>query len=196
MVFVCFFSSSYVYLVPSSYANKKEFSSLPWQHTRRFLDAPPASSRDTSLLCSLLHFVVAFMDNVPNCGKCSLVIKRKGNSIIVIYTIGQAKYWSKITLTKLRWQNFLTNVLPWIKNLASENLNIMQHKFQQLLFPHNGLSLTVIVQVPTARQYHYKNRPYCWLTNFFVYKFMSLLVGNVIPSFASGANLVTFLIPS
>ncbi|KAJ8722655.1 hypothetical protein PYW07_003835 [Mythimna separata] len=57
---------SYVYLVPSSYVSKKEFSSLPWQHTRRFLDAPPASSRDTSLLCSLLHVVVAYMDNVPN----------------------------------------------------------------------------------------------------------------------------------
>ncbi|CAH1646021.1 unnamed protein product [Spodoptera littoralis] len=32
---------------------------------RRFLDAPPASSRDTSLLSSLLHFVIAYMDNVP-----------------------------------------------------------------------------------------------------------------------------------
>ncbi|CAD0196842.1 unnamed protein product [Chrysodeixis includens] len=57
---------SYVYLVAPSCASRKEFSSLPWQHTRRFLDSPPASTRDTALLCTLLHFVVMYMDNVPN----------------------------------------------------------------------------------------------------------------------------------
>ncbi|CAH2251030.1 jg11793 [Pararge aegeria aegeria] len=55
---------SYTHLIQISPANAKELGSLPWQHTKRFLNAPPASSRDTALLISLLQFIVAYMDNV------------------------------------------------------------------------------------------------------------------------------------
>ncbi|CAB3224647.1 unnamed protein product [Arctia plantaginis] len=57
---------SYVYLVPFANVSRKEFSALPWHHTKRFLCSPPASSRDITLLYSLLQFVIAYMDNVPN----------------------------------------------------------------------------------------------------------------------------------
>ncbi|XP_063620705.1 rotatin-like [Cydia splendana] len=43
-----------------------DFGALPWQHMRRFLCAPPASPRDTALLIALLHFIVAYMDNLPS----------------------------------------------------------------------------------------------------------------------------------
>ncbi|XP_026494839.2 rotatin-like [Vanessa tameamea] len=56
---------SYTYLVPASPTCATELEELPWHHTRRFLSAPPASSRDTALLISLLKFIVAYMDNMP-----------------------------------------------------------------------------------------------------------------------------------
>ncbi|XP_072943902.1 rotatin-like [Epargyreus clarus] len=56
---------SYTSLVPLSSISNKEFGSLPWQHTRRFLCSPPASSRDTALLITMLQFIITYMDNVP-----------------------------------------------------------------------------------------------------------------------------------
>ncbi|XP_060800326.1 rotatin [Amyelois transitella] len=57
---------SYVHLLPSSSADPTEFASLPWQHMRRFLAAPPASARDTTLLIAVMHFLIAYMDNLRN----------------------------------------------------------------------------------------------------------------------------------
>ncbi|RVE48976.1 hypothetical protein evm_006334 [Chilo suppressalis] len=52
---------SYVHLLPLSTAGG-EFAALPWQHMKRFLRAPPASSRDTALLIALMHFIIVYMD--------------------------------------------------------------------------------------------------------------------------------------
>ncbi|KAF9421823.1 hypothetical protein HW555_002263, partial [Spodoptera exigua] len=90
---------SYVYLVASSGVNKKEYSSLPWQHMRRFLDAPPASSRDTSLLCSLLHFVIAYMDNVPKSDSTMSWIKSSfiGNEAHIISLLSREQLYPQQT---------------------------------------------------------------------------------------------------
>ncbi|CAH0701750.1 unnamed protein product [Spodoptera exigua] len=90
---------SYVYLVASSGVNKKEYSSLPWQHMRRFLDAPPASSRDTSLLCSLLHFVIAYMDNVPKSDGTMSWIKSSfiGNEAHIISLLSREQLYPQQT---------------------------------------------------------------------------------------------------
>uniref|UniRef100_A0A2A4J928 Rotatin N-terminal domain-containing protein n=1 Tax=Heliothis virescens TaxID=7102 RepID=A0A2A4J928_HELVI len=91
---------SYVYLVHSSCVSKKEFSSLPWQHTKRFLSAPPASSRDTSLLCSLLHFIIAYMDNVPNCDGTMAWIKSSfiGNEATIISLLSRVQLYPQQTV--------------------------------------------------------------------------------------------------
>ncbi|XP_053625820.1 rotatin-like [Plodia interpunctella] len=77
---------SYVYLLPSSSAKPPEFAALPWQHLRRFLAAPPASARDTSLLIALMQFMLSYMDNLPNDGVTMSWIKSYfiGNDSIVI----------------------------------------------------------------------------------------------------------------
>ncbi|KAM3963108.1 rotatin [Aphomia sociella] len=56
---------SYISLFPSSSTSAAELSALPWQHTRRFLAAPPASSRDAALLVALMQFILVYMDKVP-----------------------------------------------------------------------------------------------------------------------------------
>ncbi|XP_045542789.1 rotatin [Papilio machaon] len=57
---------SHTSLVSSSSTSLMEYGSLPWQHVRRFLCAPPASANDTALLTALLRFIVTYMDNVPS----------------------------------------------------------------------------------------------------------------------------------
>ncbi|XP_063892292.1 rotatin [Helicoverpa armigera] len=90
----------YVYLVHSSCVDKKEFSSLPWQHTKRFLNAPPASTRDTSLLSSLLHFIIAYMDNVPNCDDTMTWIKSSfiGNEATIISLLSRPQLYPQQTV--------------------------------------------------------------------------------------------------
>ncbi|CAK1581817.1 unnamed protein product [Parnassius mnemosyne] len=56
---------SYTWLVAATCASVKEYGGLAWQRVRRFLCAPPASSRDCALLITLLQFIIAYMDNVP-----------------------------------------------------------------------------------------------------------------------------------
>ncbi|XP_059057157.1 rotatin-like [Achroia grisella] len=56
---------SYLHLLPSSCVTGAEMSALPWQHTRRFLAAPPASSRDSALLIALMQFILIYMDTIP-----------------------------------------------------------------------------------------------------------------------------------
>ncbi|XP_052757353.1 rotatin-like isoform X2 [Galleria mellonella] len=57
---------SYLNLLPSSCVTGAELAALPWHHTRRFLAAPPASSRDSTLLIALMQFILVYMDNVPS----------------------------------------------------------------------------------------------------------------------------------
>ncbi|XP_075969669.1 rotatin-like [Anticarsia gemmatalis] len=91
---------SYVYLVPLSNISKKEFSSLPWQHSKRFLNSPPASSRDTILLCSLLQFVIAYMDNVPHCDGTMSWIKSSfiGSDVNIISLLSRDELYPQQTI--------------------------------------------------------------------------------------------------
>ncbi|XP_034840583.1 rotatin isoform X1 [Maniola hyperantus] len=92
---------SYTHLIQISPANAKELGSLPWQHTKRFLNAPPASSRDTALLISLLQFIVAYIDNVPK-GESNTMLWIKssfiGNDATIISLLSRDRLYPQQTL--------------------------------------------------------------------------------------------------
>ncbi|XP_028161854.1 rotatin-like [Ostrinia furnacalis] len=77
---------NYAHLMPRSSVTGEQFAALPWQHMRRFLRAPPASIRDAALLTAVMHFILAYMDNVPSKGGTMSWIKSSfiGNDTSVI----------------------------------------------------------------------------------------------------------------
>ncbi|XP_063822099.1 uncharacterized protein LOC135072081 [Ostrinia nubilalis] len=77
---------NYAHLMPRSSVTGEQFAALPWQHMRRFLRAPPASIRDAALFTAVMHFILAYMDNVPSEGGTMSWIKSSfiGNDTSVI----------------------------------------------------------------------------------------------------------------
>ncbi|XP_012549479.1 rotatin isoform X2 [Bombyx mori] len=90
---------SYIHLVSSSTTNMEEFSSLPWQNMQKFISAPPASSRDTILLTTLLHFIITYMDNLPNEGATLFWIKQAfiGNDASIITLLSREQFYPQQT---------------------------------------------------------------------------------------------------
>ncbi|XP_023948236.2 rotatin [Bicyclus anynana] len=93
------FLESYTHLIQVSPTEAVDLGSLPWQHTKRFLVAPPASSRDTALLISLLQFIVAYMDNVPKEGNAMSWIKLFfiGNDATVLSLLSRDRLYPQQT---------------------------------------------------------------------------------------------------
>ncbi|KOB65431.1 putative rotatin, partial [Operophtera brumata] len=76
-----------------------DLASLPWQHTQRFISAPPASSRDAALLTSLLHFVLAYLDNVPMEGNTMtwIISSFIGNDATIISLLSRTQLYPQQT---------------------------------------------------------------------------------------------------
>ncbi|CAG4911339.1 unnamed protein product [Colias eurytheme] len=100
----------YAHIMPTSTVCPKEFGNLKWQNMKRFLSAPPASARDTDLLLSLLHFIIAYMDHVPKDDITMSWIKSSfiGNEATIISLLSRERLYPQqssiedIEVTQLR----------------------------------------------------------------------------------------------
>ncbi|KAG6442642.1 hypothetical protein O3G_MSEX002455 [Manduca sexta] len=90
---------SYIILSRRSCVCWEELGALPWRHLKRFLSAPPASARDMALLISLLHFIITYMDNVPNEGELLSWIKSSfiGNDVSIISLLSRDQFYPQQT---------------------------------------------------------------------------------------------------
>ncbi|CAK1545280.1 unnamed protein product [Leptosia nina] len=101
---------SYARVMQSATVCPEEFGNLKWQNLKRFLTAPPASSRDTQLLVTLLQFVIAYMDNVPNIESTMSWIKSSfiGEEATIISLLGRDRLYPQqsssedVEVTQLR----------------------------------------------------------------------------------------------
>ncbi|KAJ0180591.1 hypothetical protein K1T71_003995 [Dendrolimus kikuchii] len=116
---------SYIHLLPASTINIKEFSALPWHHTRRFLCAPPASTRDTALLVTLLNFLKTYMDTVLSDDGITMTWIESyfvGNNAAIISLLGRDQLYQQqttadtIEITQLNIQ-IVKIVLRCVNNL-------------------------------------------------------------------------------
>ncbi|CAH0720929.1 unnamed protein product, partial [Brenthis ino] len=129
----------YTYLIQYSPSSGKELEDLPWHHTRRFLSAPPASLRDTTLLISLLQFIVAFMDNTPRDDNAMSWIQSSfiGNDAVIISLLSRDRLYPQqtacddIEVTQLRI--YIVKVVLRCILLVEHRGNYSSSKMESLL---------------------------------------------------------------